>query len=87
MAGPWQGNSVSWRWAAASEIGTSHLRSGDRLQDAYAVSRMSDDHIFAVVSDGAGTAEFGAYGAWLVCRFLTVRFREWLREYSQCAIG
>lgn len=74
---------MSWRWAAASEIGTSHLRSGDRLQDAYAVSRMSDDHIFAVVSDGAGTAEFGAYGAWLVCRFLTVRFREWLREYSQ----
>ncbi len=41
---------------------------------------MSHDYVFAIVSDGAGTAKFGAYGAWLVCRFLTVRFRKWLSE-------
>lgn len=74
---------MAWRWAAASKIGTSHILSGDRLQDAYAVSRIGQDQIFAVVSDGAGTARFGAYGAWLVCRFLTVHFREWLQENSE----
>lgn len=74
---------MAWRWASASVIGTSHVRSDDRLQDAFAVSQIGGDSIFAVVSDGAGTAEFGAYGAWLTCRLLTVRFREWMRENSE----
>lgn len=78
MAGQWQGKLVAWRWAAASVIGTSHIRTGDRLQDAYAVSAIRGDYIFAVVSDGAGSAEFGAYGAWILCRVLKVRFRDWL---------
>lgn len=73
---------MAWRWAAASEIGTSHIRNGDKLQDAFAVSVMRDDCIFAIVSDGAGSAEFGAYGAWLVCRTLTVLFRGWFRDNS-----
>ncbi|MVO18277.1 PP2C family serine/threonine-protein phosphatase [Parasedimentitalea huanghaiensis] len=73
---------MAWRWAAASEIGTSHIRNGDRLQDAYAVSVMRGDCVFAIVSDGAGSAKFGAYGAWLVCRTLTVRFRGWFRDNS-----
>jgi len=44
---------------------------------------MANDCIFAVVSDGAGSAKFGVYGAWLVCRTLTVRFREWLQDNSE----
>ena len=71
---------MAWRWASASVIGTSHIQRSDRLQDAYAVSKIGNDCIFAVVSDGAGSAKFGAYGAWLTCRFLTVRFREWLHD-------
>jgi len=71
---------MAWRWASASVIGTSHIQNGDRLQDAYAVSAMGNDAIFAVVSDGAGSAKFGAYGAWLTCRFLTVHFRKWLHD-------
>jgi hypothetical protein len=51
------------------------------LQDAYAVAELGDGGILAVVSDGAGTAKFGAYGAWLTCRFLSVRFRGWFRAY------
>lgn len=67
-----------WRWAAASAIGTSHIQLGGRLQDAYAVSAIGDDKVFSVVSDGAGSAKFGAFGAWIVCRMLKVRFRKWL---------
>lgn len=70
---------MAWRWASASVIGTSHSQNGDRLQDAFAVSELGDNDIFAVVSDGAGSAKFSAYGAWLTCRFLSVRFREWVR--------
>jgi hypothetical protein len=43
---------------------------------------MRGDCVFAIVSDGAGSAEFGAYGAWLVCRTLTVLFRGWFRDNS-----
>ena len=71
---------VSWRWASASVIGTSHIQNDGRLEDAYAVSELDNGCIFAVVSDGAGSAKFGAFGAWLTCRFLTVKFREWMQE-------
>ena len=74
---------MAWRWASASVIGTSHIQSGGRLQDAYAVSELGKGCIFAVVSDGAGSAEFGAFGAWLSCRFLLVRFREWVHENTE----
>lgn len=71
---------MAWRWASASVTGTSHLQNGNRLQDAYTVAELGAGRIFAVVSDGAGSAEFGAYGAWLTCRFLSVRSREWVRD-------
>lgn len=70
---------MAWRWASASVIGTSHIQNGGRLQDAYAVAKFDNGSIVAVVSDGAGSAKFGAYGAWLTCRFLLVRIREWVR--------
>lgn len=73
---------MAWRWASASVIGTSHIQTGDRLQDAHAVAELSNGCILAVVSDGAGSAKYGAYGAWLICRFLLVRFREWVRVHS-----
>ena len=78
---------MAWRWAAASVTGTSHIRAGDRRQDACAVSTIGDNCVFAVVADGAGSAEFGAYGAWLVCRFLKIRFREWLRKNPELPPG
>lgn len=73
---------MAWRWASASVIGTSHVRNGDRLQDAFAISDLGDGALFAVVSDGAGSSQFGAYGARILCRLLTVRFREWVGENS-----
>jgi serine/threonine protein phosphatase PrpC len=71
---------MAWKWASASVIGTSHIQNGDRLQDASAVLELGNGCIFAVVSDGAGSAKFGAFGAWLICRFLSVRFRKWIHE-------
>lgn len=73
---------MAWRWASASVIGTSHIRNGSRLQDAFAVLEIGQDAIFAVVSDGAGSAEFGRYGARIVCRFFSSRFLEWFRTNS-----
>ena len=78
---------MAWRWAAASVTGTSHERVDDGRQDACAVSVMGSNCVFAVVADGAGSAEFGAYGAWLACRFLTVRFRECLRKNPELPHG
>lgn len=69
---------MAWRWASASVTGTSHIQKGHKLQDAYAVWTKGDDYICSVVSDGAGSAKFGGYGAWLTCRFLSVRFRSWI---------
>lgn len=83
MAGLSQSDTMAWRWASASVIGTSHIQNGDRLQDHHAVSELGNGCIFAVVSDGAGSAKFGAVGARLTCRFLSIRFREWVHENPQ----
>lgn len=83
MAGPSQIDSITWRWAAASAIGTGHAHAGGRLEDAYGVSVIGNHRLLAIVSDGAGSAEFGNYGAWLTCRMITLRFREWYAENSQ----
>lgn len=66
-----------WRWAAASTIGTSHLRIGSRRQDAYGVRRLADSRVCAVVSDGAGSASYGGPGAWIVCRELLAQVGRW----------
>lgn len=71
---------MTWRWACASVKGASHIQSGDLREDAYSVSQVGDESIFAIVSDGAGSAEFGRQGARLTCRFLKARFRDRLRS-------
>jgi len=67
----------AWRWAAASTIGTSHIKTGSRRQDAYAVRRLADSRVCAVVSDGAGSASYGGPGAWIVCRELLSQAGRW----------
>lgn len=58
---------MPWSWAAASRVGTSHLRTGTRCQDAH---RCFERHgrLVAIVSDGAGSAAEGARGAAIICR-------------------
>jgi hypothetical protein len=68
-----------WTWACASHIGTSHLRTGQRIQDAFScftVSGAGKDFFVGIVSDGAGSAEYGGEGAALVCRCIGVAARR-----------
>lgn len=70
-----------WRWAAASRIGTSHLRAGTRKQDAYTVKVPAPDALCVVVSDGAGSSSHGGEGASLVCRILAGALRDWSTDH------
>ena len=67
-----------WTWIAASCRGVSHERTGLRCQDARNCSLLGEkaDILFAVVSDGAGSASHGGEGASLTCRVLTVNARK-----------
>ena len=61
---------MAWRWISASARGTSHIRSGESLQDtAHGWGNSSRDSFFVgVVSDGAGSASFSKVGSALTCR-------------------
>jgi serine/threonine protein phosphatase PrpC len=75
---------TSWTWAAASCVGTSHVRTNTRRQDAYScsISGIEGDTLIAVVSDGAGSASRGGEGASLACRTLISRARKYFSNGS-----
>lgn len=62
---------TGWRWAASSARGTSHARANTRCQDAHACRLYAPELLSVVVADGAGSAELGGEGAWLLCRVIT----------------
>lgn len=70
-----------WTWASATTKGTSHIRTGTRRQDAYRCYVPADtpEFLICVVSDGAGSAEYGGEGASLVCRTIGLATRDHLR--------
>ncbi|MER9050231.1 protein phosphatase 2C domain-containing protein [Mesorhizobium sp. M0923] len=65
-----------WKWIAASRKGTSHERSGSHRQDAYRCVEARYGRLIATVSDGAGSASHGRYGAVMTCRLLTAKARD-----------
>ncbi len=81
MAGPSQDKQARWRWAAASQIGTSNSRLGTRKQDAAKcfLSGRQSSALCAIVCDGAGSAAFGGEGASLICRVLSIGLRNHFR--------
>jgi hypothetical protein len=77
---------MDWCYALASVTGSSHIRAGTRLQDAkqgfVVTAPQGDSRFVAIVSDGAGSAEFGGQGASIVCRTMTVQARDYLRTHA-----
>lgn len=73
--------SVGWKYAAASVIGTSHLKSpGGECQDSHYVCCDEErDLLICAVSDGAGSASHSAIGS----RLATSRAVELIRAASE----
>lgn len=74
------------RWAIASAIGTSHLRSGTRKQDwarCLHINALDNDIFFGIVSDGAGSASYGGQGAAIICYSLTQKVRLHFKKKSK----
>jgi hypothetical protein len=72
-----------WTWASATTKGTSHIRTGTRRQDAFRcyVPADSPEFLICVVSDGAGSADYGGQGASLVCRTISLAAQKHLRTW------
>ena len=58
----------SWRVAAASVVGTSHVKSGQPCQDAHEWRVLPSGFLIAAVADGAGSAALAEIGATLAAR-------------------
>lgn len=71
--------SGSWRYAAASTLGTSHAKLGTPCQDAHAcdvvLSATGEPILVAVVADGAGSASRSQDGARRTCDFVAAEVR------------
>jgi len=71
----------SWRYIRASVIGTSHLATDKKCQDANAVHFAKDstgeEILILVAADGAGSAEMSDEGSQLVCKeFINIAERH-----------
>jgi len=65
----------AWTWAVASRCGVSHVRAGERRQDAFACRTLTCPNatLIAVLCDGAGSAEMGGEGASLAARTIALK--------------
>ena len=74
-----------WSWISASVIGTSHLKAGSRKQDAFRCFSPEgfEDYFVSVVSDGAGSTNFGGQGASISCRTISTKISCHLKLYKK----
>src|ERR1700743_1909445 len=76
---------MGWRWAIATCRGTSHIRDNSEGQDTSRCIRCGADGnvLVAVVSDGAGSAQFGKQGSVITCRIVSERAREYFSRSAE----
>jgi len=76
---------TAWSWISTSVIGTSHLKVGTRKQDAFRClsPEGAEDYFVSVVSDGAGSTNFGGQGASISCRTISTEIASHLRLYKK----
>src|SRR5262245_40551276 len=78
---------TEWRFAGATVIGTSHIKSGTACQDHYrcrVFRNGADEPIIAIaVSDGAGSATRGQDGAAITCKSLTEQAELFLARHRR----
>jgi len=55
-----------WKIIASSVAGPSHINRGEKCEDHYNYFSKNDNFI-AIISDGAGSADFGKIGARIIC--------------------
>lgn len=72
-----------WRYAFASVMGTSHVRSGDPCQDAgeceVVQAPQGGDVLVVVAADGAGSAKLSQVGSAATCRFVVERLHDLIK--------
>jgi hypothetical protein len=69
----------NWAWTACAVKGTSHQKTGLRLQDAFSSFRIhtkESEFFCGIISDGAGSSKYGGEGASIVCRTLSTLIRS-----------
>lgn len=74
-----------WSWISASVIGTSHIKGGTRKQDAFRCfcPEGAENYFVSVVSDGAGSTNFGGQGASISCRYISTEISSFLKLYKR----
>lgn len=62
---------VPWRYIAAAQIGTSHIKAGTPCQDSYrcefVTGKGGEEYLIAIASDGAGSAKHSDEGSAQTC--------------------
>jgi len=81
-------NEFGWRWISASVAGTSHSGTGNGCQDNHFCGLLHSEQgtiLFAVVSDGAGSASRSAQGSQLLCDVLLAQASEFFSDRGRVA--
>jgi len=71
---------MSWRYLAASEIGSSHGAQALPCQDASLVARLGDDSLLLVASDGAGSAKYSDEASRIACATVQEELQRFLDD-------
>ena len=82
---------LSWRYAAASSLGTSHAKLDAACQDAHAceilLTTAGEPILVAVVADGAGSAARSGEGADLACSLVLEEVRALCERSGLAALS